>query len=103
MPQARTRFPHFYRVRIGCAEYPPPPQGAQRLQRAGTHSKCGRILNGARGRVGVGVSDIAHEMKLLFFNDFAALTPASLLLRKQCLLLRELPQSQRERGLSAES
>ena len=28
-----------------------------------------------RGRVGVGVSDIAHELKLLFFNDFAALTP----------------------------
>ena len=36
-----------------CAEFPPPLQGAQRPQ---------------RGRVGVGVSDIAYELKFCFFN-----------------------------------
>ena len=46
----------------------------------------------------MGVSDIAYELKLLFSNGFAALTPAlSLLLRKQCLLLREPSQSHRDK------
>ena len=54
---------------LNCyAEFPPPLQGAQRPQWAGTHAKCVRILRGVRGRVGVGVNDIAHELKLCFFN-----------------------------------
>ena len=41
---------------------------------------------GPGGRVRVGVSDMAHELKLLFFNDFAALTPA-LSLASQAMLV----------------
>ena len=52
-----------------------------------------------RGWVGVGVSDIVHELKFLFFNGFVVLIPNLSLLRKQCLSLRELSQSQRVEGL----
>ena len=51
----------------------PSPAGRS-PQRAGSHAKCGRILRGARGRAGEGVSDIANELKILFFNGFAAPT-----------------------------
>ncbi len=46
----------------------------------------------------MGVSDIAHEPKFCFFNYLLPSPQPSLLLRKQCLSLRELFQSHRERG-----
>ena len=59
-------------INLNCyAEFPPPLQGAQRPQ---------------RGRVGVGVSDIAYELKLLFSNGFVVLTPA-LSLASQAMLV----------------
>ncbi|WP_298080994.1 hypothetical protein, partial [uncultured Cardiobacterium sp.] len=48
---------------------------------------------------GVGVSDIVHELKFLFFNGFVVLIPNLSLLRKQCLSLRELSQPLKERGI----
>ena len=45
----------------------------------------------------MGVSDIAHEPKFCFFNYLLPSPQPSLLLRKQCLSLRELFQSHRER------
>ena len=49
----------------------------------------------------MGVSDIAHELKLLFFNDFAALTPA-LSLASQAMLVaaRAVPVPQGEGCIS---
>ena len=47
----------------------------------------------------MGVSDIVHELKFLFFNGFVVLIPNLSLLRKQCLSLRELSQPLKERGI----
>ena len=65
----------------GCLQFASLPlQGKARrggsrgcLQFEKSPSPAGRSPQ--RGRVGVGVSDIAHELNFLFFNDFAALTP----------------------------
>ena len=86
----------------GCLQFASLPlQGKARrggsrgcLQFEKSPSPAGRSPQ--RGRVGVGVGDIAHEINLLFFNAFYALT--STLLRKQCLSHRDWNSSRSERG-----
>ena len=49
----------------------------------------------------MGVSDIVHELNLLFFNGFTVLAPQlSLLLRKQCVSLHELSQIHKDKHCS---
>ena len=82
-PKSLFKIPVIH-TNLNCyAEYSPPLQGAQRPQ---------------RGRVGVGVSDIVDKSKAHFSRLLPSPQP-SLLLRKQCLSLRELSQSHRERGI----
>ena len=40
-----------------CLQFESPSPAGRSSQRAGTHAKCGRILHGARGRAGEGVSN----------------------------------------------
>ncbi len=78
---------------MGCLplKNPPPLQGEAHSGRVPAQN-ADAFFVGPGGRVGEGVSDIVHELKFLFFNSFAAFTPTP-------LSLRELSQSQRERGL----
>ena len=50
----------------------------------------------------MGVSDIAHELNFLFFNDFSALTPTPLPKGLEQLAQRQALLAKQERGLSAE-
>ena len=79
-------------------ETSPSPAGRS-PQRAGTHAKCGRILHGARGRVGEGVGDVVDESKFRFFNGLLPSPhPLSRPADEQCLSQRDGNSSRSKRG-----